>query len=80
MPKVEIWPDLLTADDVCERWDIRRRTLSRWLASGYIPGTREPIPHMRIGRKLRFSLDQVRYIETRMSRTTRQRASRKRAS
>lgn len=63
--------ELLTPDDVCTRWDITRRTLNRWLASGWIPGTREPIPYMRVGKHLRFTESQVEHIETRMVRTAR---------
>jgi predicted site-specific integrase-resolvase len=65
--------DLRTPEDLCERWDIHRKTLGRWLKIGFIPGTREPFPYMKIGRKLRWSDEQVRYIETRMCRTARRR-------
>lgn len=77
MPKVEsIWRDIATAEDVCERWGIHRKTLSRWMSSGFIPGTKEPMPYMKIGRKIGFTKDHIAFIEARMVRQSR----RKRAS
>lgn len=64
---------LYTADDLCARWGIHRKTLGRWMRSGFIPGTKEPFPSMRIGRKLRFSQEQVDYMEVRMCRQKRKR-------
>lgn len=58
--------DIFTGDFVCERWGISRKTLVRWLADG-IPGVLDDVPHMRIGRKIRFTGAQVREIEAAMS-------------
>jgi predicted site-specific integrase-resolvase len=66
---------LLKPEDVCERWEISRKTLGRWLKSGKIPGTREAFPCMKVGRKLRFSMQQIEYIESKMIRVARQRRS-----
>lgn len=63
--------ELMTPDEVCRRWGICRKTLSRWIKEGYVPGTREPFPYMKIGRKLRFGDDQVEFIETHMRRAAR---------
>lgn len=74
------WPELLTPEQVCERWNISRKTLTRWIAHGYIPGTREPFPYMRIGRRLRFHADQVTFIEARMCRVSRRAPRQRKAS
>ncbi len=75
MGKLEYASNLLTAEDVCERWGIHRKTLSRWMRTGFIPGTREAFPFMKVGRKLRWSPGQVALIEARMCRQRRRRAS-----
>lgn len=82
MPRLNVVPPdaeaLYDADAICQRWGITRRTLNRWLADG-IPGTREPIPHLRLGRALRFSEAQVRYIEAAMARSAAAARRRRRA-
>lgn len=61
--------NIVTADFVCERWGIHRKTLTRWLTDG-IPGVLDDVPHMRIGRKVAFTSAQVREIEAAMSMAT----------
>jgi predicted site-specific integrase-resolvase len=75
MAKLEYLSSLRTAEDLCARWGIHRKTLSRWMSKGYIPGTKEAFPFMRVGRKLRWSDDQIAHIEARMARRVRKKAS-----
>jgi hypothetical protein len=66
---LESLPELLTINQVSERWGVRPGTVRDWIAGGAIPGTTEPLPHMRVGgRWIRFRPQDVEYIESRMIR------------
>lgn len=59
---------LLTCKQVSERWGVNPGTVRNWISRGVIPGTEEPLPYMKVGSKVRFSPDQVQYIESHMVR------------
>jgi predicted DNA-binding transcriptional regulator AlpA len=57
----------LEARDLAERWGVSERSIWRWVKSG-IPNTAEPFPFCQVGRKTRWTEDQVRDIEAAMTR------------
>lgn len=72
----------LTIGDLAARWGVSTRTIERWIKTG-IPGTTSPFPFSQIGRKVRWTHEQVCDIEQAMTRVgfaPRTRAKRRRAT
>lgn len=63
--------NLLTCEQLAVRWGVHPGTVRNWISAGFIPGTTEPLPYMKIGQNVRFSPAQVDFIESRMVRVKR---------
>lgn len=70
---------LLTCVQVAERWGVHPGTVRNWVSRQVIPGTTEPLPFMKVGAAVRFSLTQIEYIESRMVRVRPQARRRRRS-
>lgn len=57
----------MTYQDVADRLQVSTRTLKRWINGG-VPGTapREPFPHVRLGRLIRFHESDIEYMENKL--------------
>jgi excisionase family DNA binding protein len=67
--RVEPASSWLTTREVAERWGVHPGTVRKWVSRGVIPGTTEPLPYQKVGTAVRFTPQQVEYIESRMERT-----------
>jgi hypothetical protein len=58
---------VMTLDDVAAHFGVCRRTVQRWIHSGF-HGADGPVEYMKLGRSVRFTLGQLLALERQMTR------------
>lgn len=74
-----ITTEKIWAKEFCEFFEIHRKTLTRWIDSGRIPGTKVAFPFSRSGRRVYFTQEQFNAIIEAQGRVRRPRPPKKAA-